>query len=65
MDIKPANILVLGDETSSKYNRSFKLADLGLSLSNKVIDGRVDAIASDAHSTRVYGQSPLINASKR
>jgi serine/threonine protein kinase len=56
-DVKPANILVVSNHTSSRYKWEFKVADLGLSHFKRVINKRESVRANDVRGTRTYGSS--------
>jgi len=51
-DVKPNNILVMGNGTKSPYCWNFKLADLGLSHFKRTSQGHSDF---DAYGTETYG----------
>ena len=53
--MKPANILVKSGKSDSAYESYFKLADLGLSHFQRVLEGQGDTRAADSHGTRSYG----------
>jgi serine/threonine protein kinase len=55
-DIKPANILVTSNKSSSYYKWQFKVADLGLSHFKRVVDELGSITGNDAQGTRCYGQ---------
>jgi serine/threonine protein kinase len=54
-DVKPANILVVSNQESSRYKWEFKVADLGLSHFKRVVGKQESVTANDAHGTRTYG----------
>ncbi|CAG8952521.1 hypothetical protein HYFRA_00009625 [Hymenoscyphus fraxineus] len=54
-DIKPRNILVFSNNSSSPYEFTFKLADLGLSHFQQTVDGETTAPAADSYGTSTYG----------
>lgn len=56
-DIKPKNILVLGKQEESPYQRRFKLADLGISHFERHTPDDVDVVSTDTRGTRTYGMS--------
>ncbi|KAF2764907.1 kinase-like protein [Teratosphaeria nubilosa] len=54
-DIKPKNILVLGENNKSPYRWTFKLADLGLSHFKQINRGAREATDQYSFGTRTYG----------
>lgn len=56
-DIKPANILVIGDIMNNPYEVEFMLADLGLSHFANAIEKGSGFRGEDMPGVRTYGES--------
>ena len=57
-DVKPANILVIGDIKGDPYNVEFLLADLGLSHFTAVAKDKAGTTGEDMPGPRPYGKCP-------